>query len=98
MIFQLQLQLTFFYTHPLLHNSSLPFRLSSFCALQTRCTENLKEIFPEMKLRGLVPNSSIHVSVSDLCNVFPRAVCQFCCSRIGGPIERIYKSLTDTCM
>ncbi len=30
------------------------------------CTENLKLIFPDMKLRGLVPNFCIHVSVSDL--------------------------------
>ncbi len=29
-------------------------------------TENLKQIFPEIKLRGLRPNSLIHVSVSDL--------------------------------
>jgi hypothetical protein len=31
-----------------------------------RCTENLKQIFLEMKLRGLVPNFHIHVSVSEL--------------------------------
>jgi hypothetical protein len=30
------------------------------------CTENSKQIFPEMKLSGLVPNFCIHVSVSDL--------------------------------
>jgi hypothetical protein len=30
------------------------------------CTENLKHIFPEMKLRGLVPDFYVHVSVSDL--------------------------------
>ncbi len=30
------------------------------------CTENLKHTFPEMKLRGLVPNFYIHVSGSDL--------------------------------
>ncbi len=29
-------------------------------------TENSKQIFPEMKLRGLVPNFYIHVSVHDL--------------------------------
>jgi hypothetical protein len=29
-------------------------------------TENSKQIFPEMKLRGLSSNSYIHVSVSDL--------------------------------
>ncbi len=34
--------------------------------MQTHCTENSKQIFPEKKLRGLVPNSYIHLSVSDL--------------------------------
>ncbi len=32
--------------------------------LQRPCTENAKQIFPEMKLRGLVPNSTIHIQVS----------------------------------
>jgi hypothetical protein len=32
-------------------------------ALQRHCTKNLKQIFPEMKLRGQVPNSYILVSV-----------------------------------
>jgi hypothetical protein len=32
----------------------------------TQCTKNSKQIFPEMKLRGLVPNFYIHISVSDL--------------------------------
>jgi hypothetical protein len=31
------------------------------------CTENPIYVFPEMKLRGLLPNSYIHVSVSYLC-------------------------------
>ncbi len=36
-------------------------------ALQKRlCTENSKQIFLEMKLRGLSPSSYIHGSVSDL--------------------------------
>jgi hypothetical protein len=30
------------------------------------CTENPIYVFPEMKRRGLVPNSSIQVAVSDL--------------------------------
>ncbi len=34
--------------------------------LQTHRTENSKQIFPEMKLRGLVPNFHINVPVSDL--------------------------------
>jgi len=35
-------------------------------ALQRHCTKSSKQIFPEMKLPGLVPNSCIHESVSDL--------------------------------
>ncbi len=35
-------------------------------ALQRHLTENFKQIFPEMKLRGIVPIFHIHVSVSDL--------------------------------
>jgi hypothetical protein len=58
-------------------------------------TENSKQIFPEMKLRGFVPKSYIHVSVSDL--YVPTIGLQTClCRKIGGPIMGIYKSLTDT--
>jgi hypothetical protein len=32
----------------------------------TYCTENPIYVFPEMKLRALIPNSYMHVSVSDL--------------------------------
>ncbi len=42
-----------------------------------------------MKLRGLVPNSYIHVSVSD----FPRSLCLCCCRKTDGPIVGIHKSL-----
>ncbi len=34
--------------------------------LQMHCTENSKQLFLELKLRGLVPNFYIHVSVSNL--------------------------------
>jgi hypothetical protein len=47
-----------------------------------------------MKLRGLVPNSYIHLSVSEFYTLFPRSVCR----KIGGLIVGIYKSLTDTLM
>ncbi len=30
------------------------------------CTKTPIDVFPEMKLRGLVPNSYIHVTMSDL--------------------------------
>jgi hypothetical protein len=52
------------------------------------CTENPIYVFPEMKLRSLVPNSYIHVSVSHL--YFPR--------QLGRLILGIYKSLKDTLM
>jgi hypothetical protein len=39
------------------------------------CTENSKQIFPEIKLRGLVSNFYIHVSVSDTPTIGPL----FCC-------------------
>jgi hypothetical protein len=40
-------------------------QLELWPVLQRHCTENLKQTFPERTLRGLVPNSYIHVSVSD---------------------------------
>jgi hypothetical protein len=62
--------------------------------LQRHCTLNSKQIFSEMKLRGLVPNSYIHVSVSDI--YIPTIGLPICYSKIGGPIVEIFKSLTDT--
>ncbi len=47
-----------------------------------------------MKLRSLVPNSYIYVSVSDL--YIPRIGLPIWCSKIGRPILEIYKSLTET--
>jgi hypothetical protein len=32
----------------------------------THCTENPMCVFPELKLRGLIPNSNIHISMGDL--------------------------------
>ncbi len=60
------------------------------------CNENSRQIFPEMKLRGLVPNFYIHVSVNDL--YIPTIGPQTQYSKIGGPIVGIYESLTDTWM
>ncbi len=34
--------------------------------LLAHCTENSKHIFPKMKLRSIINNSYIHVSVSNL--------------------------------
>jgi hypothetical protein len=62
--------------------------------LQMHCTENKKQIFPEMKLRGLVSTFYIHVSVSELYS--PSIDPQMQYSKIGGPIVGIYKSLTQT--
>ncbi len=49
-----------------------------------------------MKLRGLIPNFYIHVSVSELYihKIGPQT--QY--SKIGGPIVGIYNSLTDIYM
>jgi hypothetical protein len=47
-----------------------------------------------MKLCGPIPNSYIHVSVSDL--YIPAIVCLVCCRKIGGPIVGVCKLLTDT--
>jgi hypothetical protein len=55
----------------------------------THCKKDPIDVFPEMKLSGLIPNSHVHVSVSDLYNII-------CCSKIDGLIVEIYKSLTDT--
>jgi hypothetical protein len=59
--------------------------------LQMHCIENSKQIIPEMKLRGLVPNFHIHVSVSDLYD--PTIGLQTQYSKIGGQIVGIYKSV-----
>ncbi len=61
---------------------------------EIHCTENLIWVFPEMKLRGLVPYSYIHVSLSDL--YIPGSVCLLGCSKIGRSIRGIYELLTDT--
>jgi hypothetical protein len=46
-------------------------------------------IFPEMKLRGLVPNIYFYVPMNFL--DIPGSVCLFGCSKIGRPILGIYK-------
>jgi|LakMenEpi03Aug12_release.lakeMendotaPanAssembly.Ray.scaffolds.fasta_scaffold673048_1 hypothetical protein len=58
------------------------------------CTENPIYVFPEMKLSGLVPNSYIQVSVSNL--YISESVCLFGCCKIGRLILGIYKLFTDT--
>jgi hypothetical protein len=50
-------------------------------------------IFPELKLRSLIPNFHTYVSVSNL--YITRPVHLSCYSKIGEPIVGIYKSLTD---
>jgi hypothetical protein len=41
-------------------------KLGGLFISKSHCTENPIYVFPEMKLRGLVPNSNIHVSMGDL--------------------------------
>ncbi len=63
--------------------------------LQRQNAENLKQIFPEKKYRGLSPNFHIHVSVSEL--YIPAMGLPFLLEDVDcGPILGIYKSLTDT--
>ncbi len=67
-------------------------KYNEYFTLQRHCTEKFEKNSLEMKLRDLVPNAYIHVSVSDL--YFPRSACLWGrgCSKIGGPIVGIYKS------
>jgi hypothetical protein len=60
------------------------------------CPDSLKQIYPEMKLRGHVPNFYIHVSVSDLLYIFLRSVRKLNTGKKSGPIVEIHKSLIDT--
>ncbi len=71
-----------FYSKFLMQKSAVPLqRISDY-------------VFPEMKLHGLVPNSHIHVFVSDL--YIPTISPPIFCCKIGGPIVGRYKSLTET--
>ncbi len=63
-------------------------------AVQRHRAENSKQIFPEIKLCGSVPNSYIHVSVIEL--YIPTICLPICCSKIGGSVVGKYKSLTNT--
>ncbi len=70
-----------------------------FCKLfpkryELHCNKDPMYVFPEMKLRGLVPNFHIHVFVNDL--YIPTISPSIFCSKIGGLIVGIYKSLTET--
>jgi hypothetical protein len=49
-----------------------------------------------MKLRGLVPNSNIHISVSDLYIPTIGLPILWQENTVGGPMVGVYKSLTDT--
>jgi hypothetical protein len=49
---------------------------------RTYCTKNPIYVFPEMKLRGLVSNSYVYVSLSDL--YIPRIGLPIC-RKIGNP-------------
>ncbi len=50
------------------------------CTLQTYCADISKQIFPEMKLRGLVPN--FHINVQYLWAIY----CTVYIPTIGPPI------------
>jgi hypothetical protein len=73
--------------------ASIAFELFKY--LIPHCTKNPIYIFPEMKLRGLVPNSYIHVYVSDLNIPRIRLAYLAAAKRLTYP-GNIYQSLTDT--
>jgi hypothetical protein len=58
------------------------------------CTKNAKQVFPEMKLLGLVPNFCFHVSVSDL--YIPAIGPPILLYSVCGLIVEMYNKLTDT--
>jgi hypothetical protein len=62
----------------------------------TLYTENQIYVLPEMKLRGLVPNSYIFLSVSDL--YIPRTSLPIWLEQKNRPILGIYNTLTDAWM
>jgi hypothetical protein len=62
--------------------------------LSIHCKEDSICVFPEVKLRGLVPNFYIHTSVSNLYIPKIRST-YFAAAKKGRPIVGIYKSLTD---
>jgi hypothetical protein len=57
-----------------------------FLSFSIHFTENLIYIFPEIKLRGLAPNSYIHVSVSNL--YIPTIGLPICCKLRGIVISK----------
>ncbi len=64
--------------------------------LQRQYTENSKQIFAEMKLRGLVPIT--YIMFRRAIYIFPRSIYLFCCRKIGGPVvECINRSQIHEC-
>ncbi len=56
---------TYFSSHVARNGSSAAAAIAH-ATMQRNCAENSKQIFPDMKLRRLVPNSYMHDSVGDL--------------------------------
>ncbi len=67
---------------------------SPYLHCKERMPKNSKQIFPEMKLHCLGPNSYIHVFVRDL--YIPKIGLPILLQEKGGPIGGIYKLLTET--
>jgi hypothetical protein len=59
----------------------------NICTTNPHCTENPIYEFPEMKLPGLIPNSSIYVFVRDF--IFQGSVCLFGCSKMASDLGNI---------
>ncbi len=58
-----------------LHSLDCPSKSFGTYVDTVHCTENSKQTLPELKLRGLVPNFCIHVSVSHLQSAYFAVLC-----------------------
>jgi hypothetical protein len=67
------------------HSKLIAFQADRVILQAIHCTENLIYVFPEMKMRGLV-SQFLHSSISAYLDA----------AKIGRPILRIYKLLTNT--
>ncbi len=71
-------------------------RPASHCTRgRLHCTSNRNYVFKGKELRGLSPNSYIHVSLWAI-YLFPGSIHIFSCSRIGRPIVGLYINRAQT--
>ncbi len=83
-----------------IEQEGLTWAFLSLFSLSLHCQDTIPKIWDRYSLKR---NCAASVLVPTfMClwanYIFPPSVCLFCCSKIGGPIVGIYKSLTDTWM